>query len=512
MADFTGTPGNDSFTIDGPEFGTFSLDGLAGRDTVHFGQSFRSDFRITKSSDGAVHLDTISAASSPLHATLFNVEVLVFDSRRDKVEVATLFPAGPPPTVAISDNITGTARGSVTYTLTFSTAVTGLDTSDFSISNGTLISAIGSGASYSVVVAPAANFEGMLGLTLNAGAVTDSSGSANAAAAAAPQAVDTKAPAVSAFSPANGAGNIPGSSDIVVTFSEPIQRGSGAITVRDGSGAVVGSFDAASSGAIGIAGNLLTLNPSSDLLSGAHLSVEFAAGSVTDAVGNPALGNPFAGSGGSYGFVTAVNPANPVASGTLGNDVFSVVPGHESINGFAGLDSVALPLPRAAYSVTQTASGFTIAATGSANIVDLTSVERALFSDSKLAFDLDGHAGQTAKILGAVLGAAAVANREYAGVGLQLLDGGMSYEALIQLALNFKLGPGATNTQVVDLLYTNVVGVAPPPADEAFYVGLLNDHSFTQASLGVLAADTDLNKAHIDLVGLAHTGLPYIGG
>ena len=62
----------------------------------------------------------------------------------------------------------------------------------------------------------------------------------------------------------------------------------------------------------------------------------------------------------------------------------------------------------------------------------------------------------------------------------------------------------------VDLLYGNVVGVAPPPDQRAFYIGLLADHTYTTASLAVLAADTDLNQAHVNLVGLAQTGVEYI--
>jgi hypothetical protein len=37
----------------------------------------------------------------------------------------------------------------------------------------------------------------------------------------------------------------------------------------------------------------------------------------------------------------------------------------------------------------------------------------------------------------------------------------------------------------------------------------LDNRTHTVASLGVLAADTDLNKANINLVGLAQTGLEY---
>ena len=109
-----------------------------------------------------------------------------------------------------------------------------------------------------------------------------------------------------------------------------------------------------------------------------------------------------------------------------------------------------------------------------------------------------------------MFGAPAVSNKSYAGIGLQLSDGGMGYGPLMQLALDAALGAGASHSAVVTLLYTNVVGVAPGPADLASFVGMLDRHEFTPATLGILAADHPLNTARIDLVGLALTGIEFI--
>lgn len=128
---------------------------------------------------------------------------------------------------------------------------------------------------------------------------------------------------------------------------------------------------------------------------------------------------------------------------------------------------------------------------------------------SHFAFDLDGKAGQVAKILGAVFGKEAVGNVAYAGIGLSLLDGGMGYEALMQLALEARLGSGANNADVVNVLYTNVVGTPPSQAELNFYTGLLESKAHTQATLGVMAAETALNINNIGLVGLAQTGLEF---
>jgi hypothetical protein len=137
-------------------------------------------------------------------------------------------------------------------------------------------------------------------------------------------------------------------------------------------------------------------------------------------------------------------------------------------------------------------------------------VERIQFSDKAIALDLNDNAGQVAKTLGAVFGKTAVSNKEYAGLGLHFMDDlNYSYNDLMQLALQARLGANPTPAQVVDLLYTNVVGKAPDAATRKTFTDLLDNRTHSMASLGVLAADTDLNKTQINLVGLVQNGLEY---
>jgi hypothetical protein len=140
----------------------------------------------------------------------------------------------------------------------------------------------------------------------------------------------------------------------------------------------------------------------------------------------------------------------------------------------------------------------------------LLSIERISFSDLNIAFDLSANAGIVAKTLGAVFGKESVANKSFAGIGLHFVDDlNFSYPSLMELAINARLGANATNAQVVDLLYTNVVGQAPDAAARKTFTDLLDNGTFTVGGLGVLAADTELNKVNINLVGLAHSGLEF---
>ena len=135
--------------------------------------------------------------------------------------------------------------------------------------------------------------------------------------------------------------------------------------------------------------------------------------------------------------------------------------------------------------------------------------ERLIFQNLAIAFDIAGHAGSTAKLLGATFGKESLANKALVGIALSYMDAGTSYSALMELAINAVLGSGASNAAAVDLLYTNVVGVAPSVNDLAFFTDWLDKGIYTKASFGVLAADTELNIVNVGLVGLASTGLEY---
>lgn len=201
-------------------------------------------------------------------------------------------------------------------------------------------------------------------------------------------------------------------------------------------------------------------------------------------------------------------------NGTGLNDTFALGVGNYNVNGVGGLDTATVSQPSSNFSINPSASGYTLTSKDGQSVYNLNSVERVVFSNEKIAFDVAGtsNAGEVAKILGAVFGAAAVGNATFAGIGLNFLDGGMSYENLMNLAISAAL-PGArlTNKAVVDLLFTNVVGVVPTVDQAKPYLDLLDNHTYTMAQLGVMAADSSFNTTQIGLTGqLAQTGLHYV--
>jgi hypothetical protein len=133
-------------------------------------------------------------------------------------------------------------------------------------------------------------------------------------------------------------------------------------------------------------------------------------------------------------------------------------------------------------------------------------IERLKFSDTSVALDLNGNAGTAVKILGAVFGKAAATNKEYVGIGIDLLDKGMGYDTLAGLALG--AAKATTNDQIVTTLWTNVVGSAPSANDKAPVVKMLED-GMAPGVLARLVAETSFNTTNVNLVGLAQTGIEY---
>jgi hypothetical protein len=196
-------------------------------------------------------------------------------------------------------------------------------------------------------------------------------------------------------------------------------------------------------------------------------------------------------------------------TGGPGNDTLSGLGGDDFIDGGAGLDTAVYAGPRSSYSISASGNSFIVHAfSGTDGNDTVTNVERLHFSTSSVALDLDGNAGLTAKILGAVFGPASVSNKVFVGIGLNLLDSGMSYGDLMQLALD---AAGVTShTQEVRLLWTNLFGSAPSAADAAPFVTWLDTGFVSTSQLAVMAGELSNNASNINLVGLHLTGIEFV--
>ena len=124
----------------------------------------------------------------------------------------------------------------------------------------------------------------------------------------------TAPPTVVAFEPADEATGVRVASDVVLTFSELITRGSGSVILKTLAGEEIERFDVATSTRLVISGNTLTINPSANLAVDTRYGVEFSPGSIKDLAGNSYTGTT------SYNFATAPRL-------TVGDAVVSVYTG-----------------------------------------------------------------------------------------------------------------------------------------------------------------------------------------
>lgn len=202
-----------------------------------------------------------------------------------------------------------------------------------------------------------------------------------------------------------------------------------------------------------------------------------------------------------------------IITGGAGSDILQGFGGNDTLIGNEAIDAVIYTGSATNYAVQRQSDNlWTVHARnglpdGTDTLID---IERIRFSDTLLALDLDGNAGITARIIGAVFGADSVADTQLTGIGLNLLDDGTDYESLMQLAIHAALGDdAASHATVVGLLYENVTGFPPSAADKAYFVDLLDSGTHSIESIGIFAAETAINLENINFAGLSQSGLEY---
>ncbi|CAG36834.1 Ig-like domain-containing protein [Desulfotalea psychrophila] len=124
------------------------------------------------------------------------------------------------PTVLITDNTDGTANGPVTYTFTFSEAVTGFTVEDVVVTGGIKGALTGSGTTYNLVVTPDSSSTADIVVNVAADVAQDVAGNNNTIAAESTQSVDTVIPTVAITD--NTDGTTTGDVTYTFTFSEAV--------------------------------------------------------------------------------------------------------------------------------------------------------------------------------------------------------------------------------------------------------------------------------------------------
>ena len=132
--------------------------------------------------------------------------------------------------------------------------------------------------------------------------------------------------------------------------------------------------------------------------------------------------------------------------------------------------------------------------------------ERIRFSDYEVAMDIEWteSAGAALALINAGFGDIDSATNPDIGRWIHAADNYTSsssksgvdaharVESVAQSMLDY-YAPDISNENLVNILYTNVVGVEPTPSQQDYFVELLEQGSYTQAGLYALAAESELN-------------------
>ncbi|WP_369178915.1 FG-GAP-like repeat-containing protein [Candidatus Thiodubiliella endoseptemdiera] len=203
------------------------------------------------------------------------------------------------PTLIISDDkadaLTLKTGDTITYTFTFSEAVTGFDKSVINISNGAIktgtdliasTTPADAGKVYTLTVVPSSDLDVGSNLTVSVSAnpaITDSAGNAYSTTAANnEQAIDTKAP-VAALS-----GNMAPNANLTMTFLEAVTiNTAGSIVIYDKANSdTLITIDIANQVSLDSTKKIITINPGSDLIVNKNYYVKIDAGTFKDTAGN----------------------------------------------------------------------------------------------------------------------------------------------------------------------------------------------------------------------------------
>ncbi len=356
-------------------------------------------------------------------------------------------------------------------------------------------------------------------LRLNGGALTDAGGNAAVLLQAlvpdqAGFIVDTAAPTVNTFSPADESIAVPLGGNFTLTFGEAMQRGSGNIVLKTASGTVVETFNAASSSHVTVSGSIITVDPTADLVEGTGYRLEFAAGTLQDLAGNPYVGTAL------YNFSTLGPTITGTASaealsGTAGNDNIHALAGNDTLTGGLGDDVLSGGDGRDQANFSGLRSAYTIVRNGDDALVSgpngldsLLSVERLHFDDFYVALDITGNGGQAYRLYKSALDRAP----DIGGLGFQInvLDIGFG---ITDIAANFIESPefqarygNLSNAQFVNQLYLNVLDRDADPGGLAFHVNNLN-LGLPRNYLLVQFSESPENQANV--IGAIQNGMVY---
>ncbi|WP_225782815.1 hypothetical protein [Xenophilus sp. Marseille-Q4582] len=207
-------------------------------------------------------------------------------------------------------------------------------------------------------------------------------------------------------------------------------------------------------------------------------------------------------------------PAGGTVEGGPSADELRGGTGDDRIDGRAGLDTVIYAGERADYRIERQADGSHVVSGPVSGQDTLTDIERLRFDDGEVALDLgaDAAAGTALRLITVLLGPQASRDAALVGEVIAYLDtAGVqgTLQLLWEQGVIADLAGGAGSAALLNLLFTNVVGHAPSPAELQQLQAFQTDGGYSGIELVRIAAGLEQTALRADLPALMLGGLPY---
>ena len=199
-----------------------------------------------------------------------------------------------------------------------------------------------------------------------------------------------------------------------------------------------------------------------------------------------------------------------VGTGRVGDGTVDIA---VNVTGTAGIDTYTVGGKSTEFTTTKNEDDITLSSTLASNTTfTLADHERVVFSDTAIAYDAAGRAGDVYALLAAALGTADV-TKEYTGVGIDLADKGWTNKQLAEALLTTDVyktdAGGVSNETFIKHVYKHVFGTDATLTQVTDYTAWMTNSKLSQADVLVAASESAAFETTIGLVGLATTGIEY---
>ncbi|MFZ6655174.1 DUF4214 domain-containing protein [Undibacterium sp. TJN19] len=197
--------------------------------------------------------------------------------------------------------------------------------------------------------------------------------------------------------------------------------------------------------------------------------------------------------------------------GNAGDNTFFSGPGNHTIHGGTGLNSLILSGKIDNYSINGTSNNFVIKdVTGVDGTETASHIQRLIFTDSAIAFDIDGAAGQTYRLYQAAFGR--TPDLKGLGYWINAMDHGATLSDVAggffqSVEFQNQYGSNPSTATLITNFYQNVLHRAPDQAGFNYWSNQLNHGLISPA--GALASFCESAENQAQVIGQIQNGIDY---